>query len=66
MLNILFALFLFGMLVSLCIKAFMRALNNQEPLNAKEAALLVALSIGCLVALSAGANAVYRTPLIFF
>ena len=66
MLNILFALFLFGMLLSLCVKAFMRALNDQEPLSVKETALLVALAIGCLTALGAGVNAVYHVPLFFY
>ena len=65
MLNILFALFLFGMLVVLCIKAIMRAIKQQVPLNAKEAALMVALSLGCLVALSAGVSYVYHTQLFF-
>lgn len=66
MLNIFFALFLFGMLVVLCIKAIMRTLNQQIPLNGKEAALLVALSIGCLAALSAGVQAIYKTQLFYF
>lgn len=66
MLNLLFALFMFGMLIVLCGKAIMRALNQQQPLNSKEAALLIALSIGCLIALNAGASAVYRTQLIVF
>ncbi len=65
MLNILFALFLFGMLVVLCGKAINRALKQQQPLNSKEAALLIALSLGCLIALSAGASAVYRTQIFF-
>ncbi len=65
MLNILFALFLFGMLVVLCGKAINRASKQQQPLNSKEAALLIALSLGCLIALSAGASAVYRTQLFF-
>ena len=65
MLNILFALFLFGMLVTLCIKAVSRVRLQQEPLNSKETALLVALSIGCLLALNAGVSAVYRTQIIF-
>ncbi len=66
MLNLLFALFLFGMLVTLCSKAIVRALNQQQPLNSKEAALLIALSLGCMIALNAGASAVYRTQLIVF
>lgn len=66
MLNIFFSLFLFGMLVVLCIKAFIRALHQQQPLNGKEAALLVALSIGCLAALSAGTQSIYKIPLFYF
>ena len=66
MLNIFFALFLFGMLVTLCIKVFNRAVKQQQPVNSKEAALLVALSLGCLLALTAGASAVYHTQLITF
>lgn len=64
MLNILFALFMFGMLLVLCGKAINRMLHQQQPLNSKEAALLIALSLGCLIALNAGASAVYRTQLL--
>lgn len=66
MLNIFFALFLFGMLVVLCAKAIIRVLNKQQPLNTKEAALLIALSIGCLLALNAGVSSVFHTQLVFF
>ena len=66
MLNIFFALFLFGMLVTLCIRVFTKAVKQQQPINSKEAALLVALSLGCLLALNAGASAVYHTQLIAF
>lgn len=66
MLNIFFALFLFGMLVVLCAKAIIRAINKQQPLNTKETALLIALSIGCLLALNAGVSAVFHTQLIFY
>ena len=66
MLNIFFALFLFVLLVTLCIKVFTRAVKQQQPVNSKEAALLVALSLGCLLALNAGASAVYHTQLITF
>ena len=66
MLNIFFALFLFGMLVVLCAKAIIRVLNKQQPLNTKEAALLIALSIGCLLALNAGVSSVFHTQLMFF
>lgn len=48
MLNIFFSLFLLGMLIVLCGKAISRAMHQQQPLNSKEAALLIALSLGCL------------------
>ena len=54
MLNIFFSLFLLGMLIVLCGKAISRAMHQQQPLNSKEAALLIALSLGCLFALNAG------------
>lgn len=66
MLNLLFSLFLFGMLIALCSKAIKRAINDQQPLNSKEASLLIALSLGCLIALNAGVSAVYRTQLVFY
>lgn len=66
MLNLLFALFMFGMLIVLCVKAITRAIKQQQPLSSKEAALLIALSLGCMLALNAGASAVYRTQLIVF
>ena len=66
MLNICFALFLFGMLFTLCLKAFNRARLQQQPLNSKETALLIALSLGCMLALNAGVSAVYRMQLISF
>ena len=44
MLNIFFSLFLFGMLITLCIRVFTKAVKLQQPVNSKEAALLVALS----------------------
>lgn len=65
MLNIIFSLFLFGMLLSLCIRAFIRVRNGEQPLNTNELALLVALSLGCLAALTAGVSAVYHTQLLF-
>ena len=66
MLNILFSFFFFGMLVVLCGKAIRRAMHQQQPLNSKEAALLIALSLGCLFALNAGVSAVYKTQLLFY
>lgn len=66
MLNIFFSLFLLGMLIVLCGKAISRAMHQQQPLNSKEAALLIALSLGCLFALNAGVSAVYKTQLLFY
>ena len=66
LLNIVFSLFLFGMLITLCIRVFTKAVKLQQPVNSKEAALMVALSLGCLLALNAGASAVYHTQLISF
>lgn len=66
MLNILFALFLFGMLITLCRRIFKRAFSEQQSITMQEIALLVALSIGCLAALHAGAAAVYRAQLLSF
>ncbi|WP_293736674.1 hypothetical protein [uncultured Phascolarctobacterium sp.] len=54
------------MLVTLCLKAFNRARLQQQPLNSKETALLIALSLGCMLALNAGVSAVYRMQLISF
>lgn len=65
MLNIFFALFMFGMLVILCGKALFRALRHEKPLYPKEIALLVALAIGCLLALNAGVSSVFHTQLTF-
>ncbi len=66
MLNILFALFLFGMLIVLCVKGIARAIMQQQPLNPKECALLIALSVGCLIALATGAHSVYNVNLLAF
>ena len=65
MLNIFFSLFLFGMLVTLCVRIFTRAVKQQQAIDSREAARLVALSLGCLLALNAGASAVYHTQLSF-
>ncbi|MDY6029464.1 MAG: hypothetical protein SPI71_04300 [Acidaminococcaceae bacterium] len=64
--NILFALFLFGMLITLSIRIFRKALLEQQTISVQELALLVALSLGCLSALQAGVSAIYRTQLLFF
>ena len=56
MLNILFAFFLFGMLCVLCGKGIYRVYKYQQAFTMKEYALLVALSIGTLVAIYMGMN----------
>ena len=61
MLNIFFSLFLLGMLIVLCGKAISRAMHQQQPLNSKEAALLIALSLGRHLPLNAGVSADYKT-----
>lgn len=61
MLNILFACFLFGMLISRCIKIFRRASGKKIGMTVQELAFMVALAIGSLIALNAGSMAVYHT-----
>jgi len=66
MYNIYFALFLFGMLVTNSIRIFRRALNEEVPATAQEYALLLALAVGCMIALARGAKSVYGVNLLFF
>ena len=66
MYNIFFALFLFGMLVTNSIRIFKRALNEDTPATAQEYALLLALAIGCMIALQKGAHSVYGVSLDFY
>lgn len=63
MLNIYFFLFLFAILMSLSAKAVYRLVNGETPLHSKEHALFIALSVGCLCALSAGVSSVYHVQL---
>ena len=66
MYNLLFALFLFGMLITHSIRIFRRAVYEEIPGTPQEYALLFALAIGCMIALQMGARSVYGTNLIFF
>lgn len=66
MFNIFFALFLFGMLISNSVRIFYRAVNEEIPATPQEYALLLALTIGCMIALQFGARAVYGVSLDFF
>lgn len=66
MYNIFFALFLFGMLIANSIRIFRRAINEEIPATSQEYALLLALTIGCMIALNLGAKSVYGVTLDFF
>lgn len=66
MLNILFSLFLFGMLVSASIRVFRKAVKEGQPVTAQELALLVALCLGSLIALHRGAYTLYGVSLDIF
>lgn len=66
MLNILFSLFLFGMLVTGSYKVYQKAIQEGQPITAQELALLVALCIGSLIALHRGAYTLYGITLDLF
>lgn len=66
MLNILFSLFLFGMLVTLSIRIFNKAVKEGQPVTAQELALMIALCIGSLIALHRGAYTLYGVSLDIF
>lgn len=66
MYNILFGLFLFGMLVSNSIRIFRRAIKEDIPASPQEYALLLALAIGSMIALQLGCRAVYGVGLDFY
>lgn len=51
MLNLFFALFLFGMLCFLCLRALYRVIKYQQGFTINEFALVTALFIGTLLAL---------------
>lgn len=64
MLNIYFGIFMFGMILSLCYKAYTRIQEEEPPFTEQEFALLFALAIGVIMALEAGALSVYHTSVI--
>lgn len=65
MYNIFFALFLFGMLISNSIRIFLRATREDIPATPQEYALLLALAVGSMIALSLGAKSAYGVNLLF-
>lgn len=65
MYNIFFALFLFGMLISNSVRIFHRAVTDEIPATTQEYALLIALAVGCMIALQLGARSVYGVTLDF-
>lgn len=65
MYNILFALFLFGMLISHSVRIFRRAVNEEIPATPQEYAFLFALALGSMIALALGAKTEYGVTLIF-
>jgi len=65
MYNILFALFLFGMLISNSIRIFHRAVKEEIPATPQEYAMLLALAIGSMIALALGARTEYGVNLLF-
>lgn len=65
MINILFGFFLFGMLCFLCARFFYLAAKKEQPLTIQNFALLAALAIGSLIALSLGLDRMGYPPLYF-
>lgn len=65
MLNIFFALFLFGMLITNSVRIFRRAMNEDTPASPQEYALLFALAFGSMIALALGAKTAYGINLLF-
>ena len=60
MINILFAIFLFGVLCSICAKGIYRAIKYKQSLSVKEFALLTALVMGIMIALYTGGNSIIK------
>lgn len=60
MINILFAIFLFGALFAICAKGIYRAIKYKQSLSVKEYALLTALVIGIMIALYTGGNSIIK------
>lgn len=59
MFNLLFALFLFGMLLTHCAKLFFKLIDSDEDPSVQEWSLLFALALGSLIALHRGAFTAY-------
>lgn len=64
MLNIYFGIFMFGMILSMCFKAYTRIKAEEAPFTEQEFALLIALVIGVMLALEAGSQLVYRASIV--
>ncbi len=58
MINILFAIFLFGVLCAICAKGIYRAIKYKQSLSSQEYALLTALAISIIIALYAGVSSI--------
>lgn len=58
MINILFAIFLFGVLCAICAKGIYRAIKYKQSLSSQEYALLTALAISIIIALYAGISSI--------
>ena len=58
MINILFAIFLFGVLCAICAKGIYRAIKYKQSLSSQEYALLTALAISIIIALYAGGSSI--------
>lgn len=66
MINILFAIFLFGVLCAICAKGIYRAIKYKQSLSVKEYALLTALVIGIMIALYTGCGDIMNKKPIKF
>ncbi len=64
MLNVYFGLFLFGLLCFFCGSFLYRAFKMARPMTVKDLALLTALSVGSLIALSLGLERLGYPPLL--
>ncbi|MDO4178562.1 MAG: hypothetical protein Q4D21_05150 [Phascolarctobacterium sp.] len=64
MLNIYFGLFMLGMIVSICLRAYKRIQAEEAPFTEQEFALLIALAIGVMMALEAGSLNVYHASVM--
>lgn len=60
MINILFAIFLFGVLCAICAKGIYRAIKYKQSLSSQEYALLTALVIGIMITLYTGGSSIAK------